>query len=166
MLIGEEQDLLALGERPLQYLLRIGRGADDTAVATAKGLEVRRRVDVGHRGDLLIRFQHLGQLTPGPLYIGQIGHVRHRTASGHVGQNRGLLRARKDIRHLGHEVHTAKHDEFRIGTGRLARELERIAGKVGVTKHLFTLVVMTQDHQPLAQRLLGSNHAGLGLGIA
>ena len=58
-----------------------------------------------------------------------------------------LVGAREDVRHLGHEVHTAEDDVFGAGIGRLAREFQRVAAEIGVLKHLVALVVMAQDNQ-------------------
>ena len=49
VLVGEEEDATAAGERPFEHGAGVRAGADDPAVAAAEGLEVGRRVDVGDR---------------------------------------------------------------------------------------------------------------------
>ena len=49
MLIGQEQNLLAALERPLQRGRRVRRRADGAAALADERLDRRRRVDVGHR---------------------------------------------------------------------------------------------------------------------
>ena len=44
---------------------------------------------------------------------------------------RTVLFGREDRRRLGHEVDAAEGDHLGVGGGRLARELERVAGEVG-----------------------------------
>ena len=143
VLVGEEQHLLALLERPVENGRRVGRGAHDAAVLATEGFEVGRRVDVGDRGDVLVGVaQHFGQLAPAALDLGEIGHVGHRTAGSEVGQDGDLLVAGQDVGHFGHEVHAAKHDVFGAGLGGQLGELERVAGQVGVLIDVGTLVVM------------------------
>jgi hypothetical protein len=144
----------------------VGGSADDAAVAAAEGLEVGGGVDVGHRGDGLIRVQHLGQLLPGPFHVGQVGHVGHGATGGEVGQDGDLFGAGEDVRHLGHEMDAAEDDVLGLGPGGLARQLEGIAGVVGMPEHLFTLVVVAKDHQALTQGRLGGADAGVQLLVA
>lgn len=92
----------------------VGGGADDAAVTSAEGFQVGGGIDVGHRRDLLVGIEHFGQLAPGALDIGEIGHVGHRATGGEIGQNRNLVGACQDIRHLGHEMHAAEDDVFGI----------------------------------------------------
>ena len=49
MLIGEEEDLLAALERPLQRRRGVRRGADGAAALADERFDRRRGVDVGHR---------------------------------------------------------------------------------------------------------------------
>ena len=44
-----------------------------------------------------------------------------------------------------------------------ARELQRIAGEVGELDHLVALIVMAEDDQPLAERVLGRGNARVHL---
>jgi hypothetical protein len=121
-------------------------------VLAAEGLEVGGGVDVGDRGDQRVRgFEHLGQLAPAALDLGQVGHVGHRTAGGEVGQDGLLVGLGHDVRHLGHEMHAAEHDELGVGLGGEARQLERVAGEVGVLVDVGALVVVAQQHGLVAE---------------
>ena len=84
VLVGEEQHFLAPRERPLQDLARIGRRAHDAAVLAAERFQVRSRVDVGDRGDFLVRIEHFADFAPRALDFGEIRHVRHRAAGAQV----------------------------------------------------------------------------------
>ncbi len=165
VLVGEEQDLVAPRQGPVQDVARVGGGADDAAVAPAKGLQVGGRIDIGDGRDLLVGLEHFGQLAPGPLHVGQVGHVRHGAAGGQVRQDRHLLRARQDIGHLGHEVHAAKDDIVGLGLGGMARQLEGVPRHVRVAVDLFALVVVPEDQQLIPQRPLGRRDARLALGV-
>ena len=91
MLIGQEQNLLAVREAPLQRRHRVRRRADRAAALADERLNRRRRVDVGHRHDALD--PHLRQLFPARLELLGLGHVGHRAAGGEVGQDDLLMRA-------------------------------------------------------------------------
>ncbi len=93
MLIREEEHLLPLRKGPLQHVTRIGGGADNPTMAAAKPLQVCCRVDIGDRGNLFIGTEYGGELLPCPLHTGKIGHIGHRTAGTHVGNNGELIRA-------------------------------------------------------------------------
>ena len=142
-------------ERPLQRHLGVGRRADGAAVAAAERLDVGRGVHVGHRYDA-VGDAGLGQRVPGVLDLVDPGHVGHRAAGRQVGQDHLLARAGQDVGRLGHEVHAAEDDELRLGpAGRVAGELERVAGDVGELDDLVALVVVAEHEHPVAQRLLG-----------
>jgi hypothetical protein len=52
-------------------------------------------------------------------------------------------------------MHAAEHDVVGLGAGgRVAGQLERVAGDVGELDHLVTLVVVAQHEHPIAQRRL------------
>jgi hypothetical protein len=123
----------------------VGRGAHDAAVLAAEGLEVGRRVDVGDRRDLLFGVQHLVQFAPAALDLGQVGHVGHRAAGGEVGQDGDLVRRGHDVGDFGHEMHAAEDDVFGVGLRGEARELQRVAGQVGVLVDVGALVVVAED---------------------
>ena len=159
VLIGKEQYLLALLERPLQYMPRIGRGADNTAMLATEGLQISRGIDVGDRRDHRIGIKQRGQFAPGALDLGEIGHVGHGTAGGKIWQDGDLFRPRQDVRHLGHEMHAAEDDVIGLRLGRLARQLERVAGEIGVSIDFITLIVMTENHQTFTERGLGGTDA-------
>ena len=62
------------------------------------------------------------------------------------------MRLGENIGALGHEVHAAEEDVFGIAAaGRLLRELEGVAPKVGELDDLVPLIVVSEDHQILAQ---------------
>ena len=71
---------------------------------------------------------------------------------GEVRQDDGLLGLRQQVGGLGHEVHAAEHDRLGLGVRlRGVRELERVADVVGVAHHLFALVEVAEDHDPVAE---------------
>ena len=133
----------------------------------AEGLQVGRRVDVGDRREGLVRVvaEQAAQLAPAALDLGEVGHVGHRAAGGEVGQDGDLFRLGHDVRHLGHEVHAAEHDVFGVGLAGQARQLERVAGQVGVTIDVLALVMMAEDDRALAQLFTGGEYARLRLVI-
>src|SRR5690606_1868872 len=63
----------------------------------------------------------------------------------HVGQHDYLFRAQY-LRRLGHELDAAKSDHVGVGVCRLARQLQRIADKIGEILNLGLLVIMREDH--------------------
>ncbi len=72
--------------------------------------------------------------------------------------------AQSDVGALGHEVHAAEDDELGLAAaGRGARQLQRIAGEVGELDDLVALIVMPEDDEPLAERLLRRGDAGVHL---
>ena len=127
-------------------------------------LDGRRRVDVGDRNDA--GDADAGQFLPAGLELVDRRHVGHRAAGREVRQDDLLVRRRKHVGALGHEMHAAEHDElgFRMRGG-LARQAERIAGVVGEPDHLVALVVMTENHQPAAERRLRRRDPPVELGV-
>ena len=70
------------------------------------------------------------------------------------------MSAGEHVGRLGHEVHTAEDDvggAFVVGGE--AGEEERVADRVGPADHLVALVVVTEDHEPVAERCLGGGDA-------
>jgi hypothetical protein len=65
-----------------------------------------------------------------------------------------LVGPRQDVGHFGHEMHAAEHNILGFGICSLAGQFQRVTGIVSVAKHFIALVVVTEDHQALAQRLL------------
>ena len=64
-----------------------------------------------------------------------------------------LVRPAEDVGALGHEMDAAEDDVVGLRTRRRElRQLERVAARVGVLDDLVALVVVAEDHQPLAQR--------------
>ena len=62
---------------------------------------------------------------------------------------------REDIGALGHEVHAAEEDELGLGAASgLLGELEGIAPEVRELDDFVALVVMTEDHEILAELAL------------
>ena len=99
---------------------------------------------------------HLGELAPGDLELIAGGHVGHRAAGGEIGQDDFLVRRAQDVGALGHEVDAAEDDELRLAArGDGARELQRVADEVGELDHFVALIVVAEDHEPIAERPLG-----------
>ena len=63
-------------------------------------------------------------------------------------------------------MHAAEHDVVGLGPlGDLAGQAERVAGIVGELDHLVALVVMAEDHQPIAERRARGRDASVHLGV-
>ena len=61
---------------------------------------------------------------------------------------------------FGHEVHAAEHDVGRaVVVSGEPGELEGVADRVGPTDHLVPLVVVTEDHQSVSERVLRGRDA-------
>src|SRR3546814_2298496 len=56
-------------------------------------------------------------------------------------------------------MHAAEHDELGIRIRGELRQLQRVAGEIGVLEHLIALVMMAEDAKPLAENFLGGNDA-------
>ena len=68
--------------------------------------------------------------------------------------------AGEHVGRLGHEVHAAEDDVGGlVVVRREPGELERVADRVGPADHLVALVVVTEDHEPVAERCLGGGDA-------
>ena len=154
VLVGEEQDAAAPGERPVEDGAGVGAGADDAAVPSAEGLEVGRRIDVGDRHHV-VGVDDLGEVLPGGLDRFEVGHVGHAASGGQVGQVDLDLVAREDVGRLGHEVDAAKDDRAAgpaLG-GELA-QLEAVSPEIGEPDHLVLLIMVSQDQERVAHLLL------------
>ena len=160
VLVGEEQHLRPLLVGPLERGLGVRRRADRAAVLAAERLDVGARVHVGHRDDVVGDAGRL-ERGPGVLDLAQPRHVGHRAAGRQVGKDHLLLGRGQDVGRLGHEVHAAEDDELRVRPrGRLAGQLERVAGDVGELDDLVALVVVAEHEDPLAERCLGGESSG------
>ena len=74
------------------------------------------------------------------------------------------MRRAENVGALRHEVHAAEDDELGLAlAGRGARELQRVACEVGELDDLVALIVMAEDYQSLAERLLGRRNARVHL---
>ena len=150
MLVREEEELLAPLEGPVEDAPGVGRRADDAAVAAAEGFQGGGGVHVGDGDD--VADAELGQRVPGGLDVVALGHVGHRAAGLEVRQDHLLVRLGEDVGALGHEVDAAEEDEFGIAAaGGLLRELEGVAPEVGELDDLVPLIVVSEDHQILAE---------------
>ena len=158
VLVGQEQHLgvrSLLREGPLQRGLGVGRGADRAAVAAAERLDVGRGVHVGDRHDD-VGDAGVGQRVPGVLDLGEPAMSAIEQPAARSGRIDLLLRRGEDVGRLGHEVHAAEDDVLRLRPrGRVAGELERVAGDVGELDDLVALVVVPEHEHLLAERLLG-----------
>jgi hypothetical protein len=61
------------------------------------------------------------------------------------------LRRGHDVGDFGHEMHAAEDDVLGVGLRGEARQLERIAGQVGVLIDVGALVVVAEDDGALAE---------------
>jgi hypothetical protein len=111
MLIGKEEDFRPPGKGPAGDGAGVRRGAHDAAMFAAEGLEVGRRVDVGHRRHRLLGVEHFAEFAPAAFDLGEVGHVGHRAAGREVGQDGDLFGLRHDVGDFGHEMHAAEDDE-------------------------------------------------------
>jgi hypothetical protein len=76
--------------------------------------------------------EHLGQFAPAALDLGQAGHVGHRAAGGEVGQD-GDLVGRDMMSATSAMKCTPQKTMYSASVSRgQARQLERVAGEVGV----------------------------------
>ena len=151
---GKKRARRRRGERPVEHGPRVRAGADDAAVPAAERLQLGRRVDVGHRHQI-VGVDDLAEVGPGGLDGVEVGHVGHAAtrAPGRAGKP-GPRRAR-GIGRLRHEMDAAEDDRPAglAGRGKLA-ELETVAAKVGELDHVVLLVMMAQDQEGLAQSFL------------
>jgi hypothetical protein len=152
VLVGEEQHLVALLEGPLQDGAGVGRGAHGPAVAADERLQRRRRVHVGD-GDDPLDVGDLGERLPGLLDLVDVGHVGHGAAGVEVREDHLLAVVGEYVGRLGHEVHTAEHDELGLGPflGQ-HRQPVRVAAGVGPPDDLVALVVVPEDEEAVAER--------------
>jgi hypothetical protein len=75
----------------------------------------------------------------------RLAGILERAAGRHIGQQ-NRLRGRQDLGDFRHEAHAAKHDDIRVGGGRLARQVERVADEVGDILDFAVLIIVRQDH--------------------
>ena len=153
VLIREKQNLFTPFERPVENVLSIGRGTDNTAVLTTKSFQIGRRVDVGDWSDAFVRVEDRIQLTPGALYLLEIRHVGHRATSRQIRQDGDLFRPRNNVGHFSHEVHATKNNIFGFGIGRLARQFQRVTREISVFEYFIALVVMAENDDSITEYL-------------
>src|SRR5207247_9160197 len=84
MLIGEEKNLFAWLESPLQNLRGVGAGANRAAVFAREGLNGRRSVHVTDRNHVA-GSHYGGKVTPASFYLSDVGPVRQGTAGVEIG---------------------------------------------------------------------------------
>ena len=151
VLIGEEEDLVALLECPFEHLAGVGGGADRAAMTTDEGLQGGRTVHVGDRHESF-DIDHGAQRLPGLLDLVEVGHVGHGAAGVEVGQDHLLVVGGEDVGRLGHEVHAAEHDE--VGLRPLLGEHRQPVGVtpgVGPAHHLVALVVVAENEEAVTE---------------
>ena len=162
MLIGQHQQLLAVLPRPLHHGRGIRRGADDPAVFADERFDGGGRIDVGDRDEagavLLDRVcpdAHLAKLAPAHVELIRRGHVGHGTSGREIRQDDFLMGSAKNVCALGHEVDAAEDDELRLPAACSgARQLQGIADVVGKLDDLVALIMVSEDHHAVAERLL------------
>ena len=150
VLVGEEEDRLALGERPLEHRPAVRGGAYRAVTLAAERLQLGGRVHVGDRHERdtepvegLSRVEHV----VGPR------HVRHGASGVHVGEDHRLVGLAEDVRALRHEVDAAEDDPSRVlPLGAETGELVRVPGDVGVLDDVVPLVVVPQDDERRSER--------------
>jgi hypothetical protein len=76
-----------------------------------------------------------------------------------------VVRLGQDVGHLGHEVHAAEDDVLGVGLRGQARQLERVAGEVGVAVDVGALVVVAEQHGAAAEAGAGGADALLRLAV-
>ncbi len=158
VLVGKEQHLVALGEGPLEHRSGVRRGADRAAVASDERLQRSRRVHVRDGHDA-VDVGDGGHLVPGLFDLVEMGHVGHGAARVEVGEDDPLVGAGEHVGRLGHEVDAAEDDVGgEVVVGGEAGEEERVPDHVGPANHLVALVVVTEDHQTLTERVFGGGN--------
>ena len=109
----------------------------------------------------------VGHRVPGVLDLAQAGHVGHRAAGGEVGEDH-LLRVGEVRMSADSAMKWTPQKTMNSASGRaggVAGELEGVAGDVGELDDLVALVVVAEDEDPLAQRLLGRARPGDQVGV-
>ena len=135
-LVGDEDDRVdaAFGGDRFDHRDRVRRRAADVAF----GFHVGRGVHVGDDGQVrvfLLQQAHVGAGDGGG----------ERAAGFEIGDQHRLV-GRQDLRRLGHEVDAGLDDDLRVGLGRFARELERVADEIGDAVEDFgRLIIVRED---------------------
>src|SRR5262249_50022334 len=144
VLIGKKQHAAPPRERPFQGAARVGACAHDSAVPSAKSLELGRRVDVSYRHEIA-GVDDLAKVVPGGLDCFQIGHVGHAASGGQIGEIDVDLFTRQHVSGLGHEMHAAEYDVAAraAACGKLA-ELVAVAAEVGKADNLVLLIMVSK----------------------
>ena len=127
VLVGEEEDGVALRQRPAERPLGVARRADRPAALADEGLQVGARVHVGERDDAPAG-QRGRHLVPGVAHGEDVGALGQVAAGAEVGQHDGLARRLQHVGGLGHEVDAEEHDQLGLG-GRGAR-----GGRAGTSR--------------------------------
>ena len=125
-------------------------------MSSDEGLNRGRRIDVGDGDDRRDVHAHLGELAPRDFELIFRRHVGHRAPGREIRQHDLLVRAAQDVGTLRHEVHAAEDDVF-SGVPRRGglRQLQRVADVVGELDDFVALVVVAEDDEAFAERLLG-----------
>ena len=117
----------------------------------AKGFKISGRINIGHGRDRLIRVKHFRQLAPGTFHLGKTCHIRHRATGREIGQDGNLLRLGKNIRDFSHEMDATKYQIIRICFHGKARQLQGIAGEIGMLINIRTLIMMGEYYDALSE---------------
>src|SRR5712671_4877884 len=148
ILVGQEDHLVAA--QALDHLQCVRRRAADVAL----GLHLGRGVDVGHD-------RHAREAVAQHAHVLGRDRLRQRAAGAAIRDQHHFVRI-EDLGGLGHEMDAALHDHARLGLGRLARELQRVADEIGDAIVDFRrLVIMRQnDGAALLLEIVDRLHVG------
>ena len=160
MLVGEKEHHVALLACPAEGALGIARRAHCTAVAAHEGLQIGTGVHIGERHDGAIG-ELCRDLLPRIVDREDVGALGQVAACAQVGKDHALVWLGQDVRGLGHEVHTQKDHEIRLGRlGAPTGQQKRVAGDVGESDDFMLLVVVAKDDESVAEGRTGCGGTG------
>src|ERR1035437_3136820 len=114
MLVGKEKDALTTRESPFKGGAGVGRGADETAIFAAKGLDDAGGGHGSDRHEFAGEAQALERIAA-VCRLRDFGYVCHRTTGVEIGQDYLLAIVAEHVGTLSHKVDAAEDDVLRIG---------------------------------------------------